>query len=265
MKGAFCVNQWLEKEGYLTLEEKPTSVVDLDKAKVDWGRTKAWGWGGYYARIFFNVKGREAQGVIEPGDLPAIKRELRERLMTIEDPEGRVMKNVVFEPEEKYGVANGDRPDLMVYFDDLDWRSAGTLGHPSIYLDENDTGPDDSVHSMHGVIIFRGRRDDQRQQGSDLGEVNTEDIAPTILGMFGITAPSYMRGRTCSSGEGAAPSGGYGKASRRPSRAAAYVRMRRPRRFTGVESQCLRPVEPKYRGGGEARHHQPLTPKIVSQ
>ena len=42
----------------------------------------------------------------------------------------------------------------MVYFDDLNWRSAGTVGHDSLYLFENDTGPDDSVHSMMGIFIM---------------------------------------------------------------------------------------------------------------
>ena len=58
MKGGFCVNQWLEQEGYLKFRSRPTAVTELEKADVDWARTKAWGWGGYYARVFFNVKGR---------------------------------------------------------------------------------------------------------------------------------------------------------------------------------------------------------------
>jgi len=70
MAGAFCFNEWLVKEGYLVLKQRPTSVVDIEKADVDWTKTRAWGWGGYYARVFFNVRGRERTGVIEPADLP---------------------------------------------------------------------------------------------------------------------------------------------------------------------------------------------------
>ena len=66
MHGAFCINEWLIERGYLKLKERPESVVALDKAAVDWSATRAWGWGGYYARIFLNVEGREGQGVI-PG------------------------------------------------------------------------------------------------------------------------------------------------------------------------------------------------------
>ncbi|MDG7006299.1 MAG: alkaline phosphatase family protein [Nitrososphaerota archaeon] len=184
MQGGFCVNQWLEQEGYLSFVKRPEAPVELDKAEIDWGRTKAWGWGGYYARIFFNVKGREAKGVVEPSELEAEKRKLADRIAEIRDHTGRRMRNSVMEPQKLYGTATGDKPDLMVYFDDLDWRSAGTVGHDSLYLFENDTGPDDSVHSMDGVIMMS-------VPGRDLGgrEVKgarAEQVAPTIASLLGM-------------------------------------------------------------------------------
>ena len=189
MKGAFCINQWLEKEGYLALERPPTAVTELDKAGVDWGKTRAWGWGGYYARIFLNIRGREPQGIVDPLRVEQLKAELKTKLSAVRDPEGRPMNNSIFDPSTKYGTANGDKPDLMVYFGDLDWRSAGTVGHPSLYLSENDTGPDDSVHSMQGVFIYHDGK-----IVKDLGLLGAEDVAPTILSLFGVEPPSYMRG-----------------------------------------------------------------------
>jgi len=184
MHGAFCVNQWLEKEGYLKFRSKPSSVTDLDKAEIDWTKTKAWGWGGYYARIFFNVKGRESQGVIKPEKLEDEKRKLVQKMMKIRDDKGRTMLNQVLEPDKLYGTATGDKPDLMVYFDELNWRSAGTVGHDSIYLSENDTGPDDSVHSMDGVFLMFNP---QRNMNSSIIEgAKVEDIAPTLLKLFGV-------------------------------------------------------------------------------
>ena len=41
----------------------------------------------------------------------------------------------------------------MVYFDDTQLEVRGTVGHDSLYLFENDTGPDDSVHSMMGIFL----------------------------------------------------------------------------------------------------------------
>jgi predicted AlkP superfamily phosphohydrolase/phosphomutase len=183
MKGAFCVNEWLAREGYLALRNRPSSQTDLEKADVDWARTKAWGWGGYYARIFFNVKGREPEGVIDPGDFEKEKKKLVEKIMKIRDDQGRPMANRALEPGALYGTAVGDKPDLMVYFDGLDWRSAGTLGHLDIYLSENDTGPDDSVHSMDGIFLMSGPGPKPAK-----GEVQGADvtmIAPTIMRMMG--------------------------------------------------------------------------------
>ncbi len=192
MRGALCVNEWLIQQGYLVLKERPEKVVELEKAQVDWNRTKAWAWGGYYARIFFNIKGREAQGVIEPGDFDRERQELTKKLREIRDPNGRVMDTKVYRPEELYPVSVGDRPDLMVYFDDLYWRSAGTLGHDSLYLSENDTGPDDAVHSQHGIFILCDPK------GKALGripDVNILDVAPTLLRIMDVAVPSTMEGK----------------------------------------------------------------------
>ncbi len=184
MKGAFCVNQWLAKEGYLSFRRDPESPTDLDKAEVDWSKTKAWGWGGYYARIFFNVKEREEQGVIPSSELAKEKAELKKRIMGITDDAGRPMANQVFEPDALYGTAVGDKPDLMVYFDELNWRSAGTVGHDSMYLSENDTGPDDSVHSMDGVFLMY--REGSDMKGRELRGLNLKDVGSTVLSMFGL-------------------------------------------------------------------------------
>ncbi|MDG6994439.1 MAG: alkaline phosphatase family protein [Nitrososphaerota archaeon] len=185
MHGAFCVNQWLEKEGYISFKTPPSEIIDIEKADIDWTRTKAWGWGGYYARIFFNVKGRESSGIIDPKDLESEKKKLLEKINnSIVDSAGRKMKNDVFEPDSLYGTALGDKPDLMVYFGDLNWRSAGTVGHNSLYLSENDTGPDDSVHSMDGIFLMFDPNKDLG--GKELQDLKIEDIAPTLLKMYGI-------------------------------------------------------------------------------
>jgi predicted AlkP superfamily phosphohydrolase/phosphomutase len=193
MIGAFCVNEWLEQQGYITFKTKPTKMTDIDKSEIDWTKTKAWGWGGYYARIFFNVKGREPTGVIERKDLEAEKRELTSRIMAIKDNNGKSMKNMVYEPDKLYGTAVGDKPDLMVYFDDLNWRSAGTVGHDSLYLFENDTGPDDSVHSMMGIFLMYNPK--KNMNSKILKGAKVEDMAPTILKMYGTTEVDGMDGR----------------------------------------------------------------------
>jgi len=195
MKGAFCINEWLIREGYLKLAERPEGIVSIEDASVDWDKTKVWGWGGYYSRIFFNVKGREDKGILtkEPGgDLDELVTELKEKITRLVDNRGVPMKNTVFSPDELYKTVSGDPPDLMVYLDDLNWRAAGTIGHGKIYLEENDTGPDDSVHSMDGVFILYDPRERIRK---DIGTISIMDAAPTILHRIGLSIPKDMIGK----------------------------------------------------------------------
>ncbi len=192
MKGAFCVNEWLINKGYLSLKRRPTSIVDIEKAEIDWSKTTAWGWGGYYARIFLNVRGRESEGIIEPSQYEVIRSQLSKELCEVTDPRGRVMKTQVYKPEELYGSCVGDPPDLMVYFDDLYWRSAGTVGYDTIYLSENDTGPDDSVHSQYGIFMMHNPEKTFRCK---LSGMKITDVAPTILRILGQPIPGDMEGR----------------------------------------------------------------------
>ena len=188
MKGAFCINEWLIKNKWLVLKEEPKEIVSIGKADVDWNKTKAWGWGGYYARIFFNVKGREENGIISKEEYEKMRKKLAEEIGKARDDRGNVMNTKVFTPEELYPECNGDPPDLMVYFDDLYWRSAGTIGHGRVHLEKNDTGPDDAVHAKHGIFV-KYPADEKRIEAS------IYDFAPTLLHTLGIEIPKHMEGK----------------------------------------------------------------------
>jgi predicted AlkP superfamily phosphohydrolase/phosphomutase len=196
MKGAFCINEWLIKEGYLVLKKYPNSVVDLDNCEVDWEKTTAWGWGGYYARIFLNVKGRESNGKILMDKFDMVREELKTKLLNIVGPEGQKFDNKVFCPEDLYKESNGSKPDLIVYLDNLYWRSAGTIGRNTLYLSENDAGPDDSVHWMDGVfILYKKSMVNHNGSNTKLHNLSIYDIAPTILDIMDLTVPSNMQGK----------------------------------------------------------------------
>jgi predicted AlkP superfamily phosphohydrolase/phosphomutase len=192
MKGAFCINQWLIKEGYLKTKDKPERGMFLEESQIDWRITKAWGWGGYYARIFVNVEGREPQGTVTPEHYEKTLDELAEKLKQIHGPHGEPFNNKVYKPEEIYDELNGDSPDLIVYLDDLYWRSAGTIGYDELYLSENDTGPDDAVHSEYGVFILY---DPTKESGIELQNLNILDVAPTVLKILNLPVPKEMRGK----------------------------------------------------------------------
>ncbi len=191
MKGAFCINHWLINEGLLTMKEIPSKPVTIEKLPVDWSKTKAWGWGGYYARIFLNVEGREPAGIIPADDYERFRDDLAERIKAIKGPNGEPWNTRVIKPQEEWEELNGDYPDLMVYFDDLFWRSAGTLGHKGLYLAENDTGPDDAVHAQHGMYILY----DPKAPAGARRDIDILDVAPTVLDRLGLPVPKEMKGK----------------------------------------------------------------------
>ena len=202
MHGCFCVNQWLATQGFLTLRTPAEPGLPLEKADIDWSRTAAWGSGGYYARIFFNERGREPQGIIDRSQVPSVRRRLEHALAGLAGPDGAPMPVRILDPKEIYHEVRGDAPDLIVYFDDLRWRSAGSLGHPTPYLKENDIGPDDAVHSWNGVYIFR---DPARLRERVLDVQQVRDVAPTLLAALGIPIPPHMQGRPIEGPAGDAP------------------------------------------------------------
>ncbi len=193
IKGVFCINQWLVDKGYLVLRNTPAEGTPIELAEVDWGRTKVWAWGGYYSRVFFNVKNREKEGIIDQDEYDFLRDKVKNELISVRGPEGEEWKTRAFRPEELYDELNGDYPDLMVYFDDLSWRAAGTLGHKSMYLNENDTGPDDAVHDWEGVFVMY---DPEKQSGERRDVVDILDFAPTVLEIMGVEQPADMKGKS---------------------------------------------------------------------
>jgi predicted AlkP superfamily phosphohydrolase/phosphomutase len=191
MDGGICVNEWLLQNGYLTLLEPPETPVPIGKAEVDWDRTQAWGEGGYYCRLFLNVKGREPQGTVEPHEYEAVRSELIEKLEALGDENGNPIGTRVFRPEELWAERKGIVPDLIVYWGNLYWRSVGTVGGGKVHTFENDTGPDDANHSPEGVFVMAG----PGVSPGRLDGLRLQEVAPTVLDRFGLPIPSEMIGR----------------------------------------------------------------------
>jgi predicted AlkP superfamily phosphohydrolase/phosphomutase len=207
LDGGFCVNEWLVREGLLGLNRYPAEVTPLSRLDVDWSRTRAWSEGGYYARVFLNVKGREPEGVIEPGDYERFRDELKSRLEATTDPQDRPLGTLVFKPEEIYRSVRNVAPDLIVHFGGLAWRSIGGVGYPTLHQRENDTGPDDCNHAQHGAFILAAPHNPLH---GAIADVHLLDIAPTLLELGGYDRPPSMQGRPLTSGRAPTPPGGAG-------------------------------------------------------
>lgn len=193
MDGGIAINEWLVNEGYLVLDEKPSAVIPLAKAKINWGKTRAWGEGGYYSRLFLNVQGREPSGVIPRDAYERVRDELIEQISAIRDPNGKPLATRVLKPEQIYRETKNIAPDLIIIWGDLYWRGVGSLGLNAIHTFENDTGPDDANHAQMGMFIYYDPK--RNLGGKELMGLNLIDIAPTVLNEFGMSVPSDMIGK----------------------------------------------------------------------
>ena len=191
LDGGFCVNEWLVREKLLALHEYPAAVTPFGKLSVDWGKTRVWSEGGYYARVFFNVQGREPEGTIAPAEYETFRDEMKARL------EATIPGTLVFKPEEIYRNVRNVAPDLIVHFGGLSYRSVGGVGYPELIVVENDTGPDDCNHAQFGSFILAGPR---FPAVGELSGVKLLDIAPTLLELGGYDVPSTMQGRSLAGG-----------------------------------------------------------------
>ncbi|MFH1034619.1 MAG: alkaline phosphatase family protein [Pseudomonadota bacterium] len=192
-QGNLAINEWLIARGWLKLKSRPQRAGPLKPEMVDWPATSAWSEGGYLARIYLNIKGREPLGLLEPGQASACKARLKADLEAMPGPDGAPLGNQVLEPAALYRQTRACPPDLMLYPGGLTWRASGSV-QPGpggdILLAENDTGPDQANHAPQGILIAAPAGGGSlAQAGQEVTGAALYDILPSALSWLGIEAP----------------------------------------------------------------------------
>jgi predicted AlkP superfamily phosphohydrolase/phosphomutase len=205
LDGGIAVNEWLIREGLLVLHEYPTTLTPFDKLNVNWSKTRVWSEGGYYARVFFNVQGREPEGAIPASEYESFQSEMKARLEALADDQGQPLNSLVFKPKELYKYVRNIAPDLIVHFGGLYWRSIGSVGHPAIHVQENDTSPDGCNHAQYGMFILAAPN---CPLSGEYEGARLLDMAPTLLDLAGYEIPETMQGRSLVAGMEKKPPGG---------------------------------------------------------
>lgn len=198
LDGGFCVNEWLIQQGLLVLNEYPKQITAFSKLDVNWDKTSVWSEGGYYARVFFNVEGREPKGNIDRVGYEKLRDEVKAKLEATVDDQGRPMGTMVFKPEEIYRNVRNVAPDLIAHFGGLYWRSIGGVGYSSVHVQENDTGPDDCNHSQYGGFILAASNN---PLSGEIDGAHILDLAPTLLELGGYDIPDTMQGESLVTGK----------------------------------------------------------------
>ncbi|MDB4976465.1 MAG: hypothetical protein JWN48_4806 [Myxococcaceae bacterium] len=186
LRSAFRINEWLLREGLLTLRHVPSEGAPLRAEWVDWSRTKAWAEGGYYARLFFNVRGREPEGIVEPGEVAALSLRVCEGLRAVTGARGEPWKNALDAPDTLYRAVRGFAPDLLAIFDELNVRPIATVGTGALHAERDDRDADACNHDVHGIFVCAGAGVTAR---GELDECAIQDVGATVLGLLGVPQP----------------------------------------------------------------------------
>jgi len=172
---------------------------------IDWSRTRAYS-DEFREVIWINLKGREPQGLVEPGaEYEALRDEIVRRLKTLADPEtGALIVEQVYRREEIYcGAQTNEAPDLILTLRQEPYVST-RLSHttrspePVQTLTAQAMRADYLVlgfHRPNGVLLMAGPN---IKAGFKLEGAQILDVAPTILHLLGLAVPQEMDGHVLS-------------------------------------------------------------------
>jgi len=189
------LNTWLFDRGLLALKgnRRPGDDGADMLRSVDWSRTKAYalGLGG----IYLNLRGREAEGIVDPAESETVKAELAGRLAGLKDTQcGTTAVRRVVRREDAYcGPYTREAPDLLVYFASgyrASWDTATGSVPEGQFEDNTRRWAGDHIidPELTPGVLFMNRPFPMQQP-------RLLDMAPTILRALGVAKTDAMEGK----------------------------------------------------------------------
>jgi predicted AlkP superfamily phosphohydrolase/phosphomutase len=166
---------------------------------IDFKRSRAFAYGNM-GNVVVNVRGREKDGTVEPGEeYEELRTAIAEQARELADPEtGAPLVKAVHRREDLFeGPEIGRLPDLIFEFDRYAWGGKGNLMKrtPTIWdeIKMPDSGKDHYIgtHRHEGIVAFMGP---SATHGEIVG-ANIEDVAPTAMYLLGEPIPVEFEGR----------------------------------------------------------------------
>ena len=229
LRGVVNLNAWLAEQGYLAYGDARASaqhrLFELRRrlpsglryrAKqrlpglrerahrarapevVDWSRTRAFSY-GIFGNIVVNLRGRECDGIVEPGaEYERVRDAIAAELLELRSPEGEQVVAAVHRREELYAGPQLEKiPDLIVEFRDYAWLGKGNLTGrtPTIWDTIAPRAHPGATyagsHRPDGIIVLAGPA---ARAGVELA-AGIADVAPTALYLLGEPIPDDLEGR----------------------------------------------------------------------
>jgi predicted AlkP superfamily phosphohydrolase/phosphomutase len=187
----FNLNSWLYEHGYL----QPPGCSSIMR-DVDWSVTAAYGLG--INGLYLNLKGRERDGIVEPGEAAEILlvelTELLEAEVDRDNGDAKVIRKVYRADEVYAGSATEFAPDLIVGYSRgyrASWETCLGDLTDQIFLDNESAWSADhcaDAVEVPGLLVcnrpFRAKAP------------ALIDLAPSILAEFKLPTPSSMNGKS---------------------------------------------------------------------
>jgi len=183
----------------LSLQDRLTAFWRM--GSIDWDTTKAFTMlAASQGYIRINLKGREAKGVVEPGEAyERLCEEIAEGLKTfVDEATGRPIVHRVAHLSQVYpsGANREPLPDLFVQWSDQPTKDCAAAVSPTYGRvrferpGKHPTGRSGN-HTSVGFVLASC---EAVEPGEDLGRIDVKDLAPAAYEMVGLSAPASMQG-----------------------------------------------------------------------
>ena len=182
---AFHLNSWLRDQGYLVARDPARTDDPGYFENVDWSRTRAYALG--LNGLYVNLKGREKDGIVDPGARDALVGEISQKLLATMDPAtGAPAITKVYRREQVFKLAGHEdiAPDVIVGYAKgtrgSDESALGALTR-DVIVDNKDPWSGDHCMDHEAVpgILLTSRP--LRKPAPSL-----EELAAAILAEFGV-------------------------------------------------------------------------------
>jgi predicted AlkP superfamily phosphohydrolase/phosphomutase len=144
--------------------------------------------------VVINVRGRQPQGVVSPGDYEALRERIMNNLKNLRDPRtGEAVVRSVHKREDLYSGEFAERaPDIVVWCHEM-YKEGPLAAGPvigEVPFDELQQVP--GSHDEKGIFLAMGPG---ISKGTVLAGARLIDVPPTILHAMELPVPSDMDGR----------------------------------------------------------------------
>ena len=187
------LNTWLLEQGYVVLKDPSQRGRFSMFVNVDWSQTRAYAFG--MSGLYVNLRGRERDGIVEPGaEYDQLLDDLERGLLAmIDERTGANPISLVYQTAERFDGPHLDQgPDIVVgYSRGYRYSWDGPLGEfgPAVIVDNDDEWSGDHTNDYRlvpGVLLTNQR--------ITLDEPALHDLTVTVLDEFGVAPLPEMIG-----------------------------------------------------------------------